>query len=235
MFNIIDIAIIFIILLFGVSGLKNGVFKQVVVTLGTILVFILSYYCKAFIANFLSYNLPFFNFIGPVEGLTSLNIIMYQMIAFVILFAIFSSILVVLIKITGVFEKILKFTIILGIPSKILGFIFGLIEGYIVVFIALFFLNQPIFNIDIINESKIMPKIVNSSPGLSNIVSGTNDAVNEIYDLVSDYATDKNKDKFNKEAVDIMLKNKIITKEYCNKLIKKGKISSNIKSVINKY
>lgn len=235
MFNMIDIVIIFIILLFGVSGLKNGVFKQVVVTVGTILVFVLSYYCKDFIANFLSYNLPFFNFAGPVEGLTSLNIIMYQMIAFIILFVLFSSVLAVIIKITGVFEKILKFTIILGIPSKILGFIFGLLEGYVVVFIALFFLNQPIINVDIVNESKLMPKIVNSSPVLSNVVSDTNDAINEIYNLVSGYTINKDVDKFNRDSVDIMLKNKIISKEYCNKLIEKGKISSSISSVVNNY
>lgn len=235
MFNMIDIAIIFIILLFGVTGLKNGVFKQVVVTVGTILVFVLSYYCKDFIANFLSYNLPFFNFAGPVEGLTSLNIIMYQMIAFVILFVLFSSVLAVIIKITGVFEKILKFTIVLGIPSKILGFIFGLLEGYVVVFIALFFLNQPIINVDMVNESKLMPKIVNSSPVLSNVVSDTNDAINEIYNLVSGYTINKDVDRFNKDSVDIMLKNKIISKEYCNKLIAKGKISSSISSVVNKY
>ena len=35
----------------------------------------------------------------------------------------FSSILAVVIKVTGCFEKFLNMTIILGIPSKILGFV----------------------------------------------------------------------------------------------------------------
>ena len=143
---IADAVIIGLMIFFGISGLKNGFFKQTVLTIGTILVFVLSYYFKDYLANFFSYNLPFFDFPGTFQGLEVVNIILYQMLAFLIL--------VVLLKITGVFEKILKFTIILGIPSKILGFILGLVEGYVVIFVALFFLSQPAVNIPLLNESK---------------------------------------------------------------------------------
>ena len=178
--NIIDIVIIFGLLLGGVAGAKNGFFKQTVVLVGTILCFILSWYFKDFIANFLSYNLPFFNFAGSFEGLTSLNIVLYQLIAFMLLMCLFSAILAVLIKITGVFEKILKFTIILGIPSKILGFIVGVAEAYIILFTILFFVNQPAFNLEIVNESKLATPIVESSPVLSNVVGDMNDAIKGI-------------------------------------------------------
>lgn len=233
--QIVDILIILVILSFGVTGLKNGFFKQTVLTIGTILVFVLSYKFKDYIANFLSYHLPFFNFTGPFEGLTTINIILYQMISFIFVFLLLTSVLVVLLKVTGVFEKILKFTIVLGIPSKILGFIVGLIEGYVVVFIALFFLSQPAVNINIINESKLKPVILNSSPVLSKVVKNTNDTVKELYVLVKDYTKTQDKDSFNKNSIDIMLKNKVITVSYVEELIERNKLDISINSVLDKY
>lgn len=234
--GIVDAVIICLVLLFAVTGLKNGFFKQTVLTIGTILVFIVSYYLKDYIANFLSYNLPFFNFSGPFLGLESVNIIMYQMVAFLICVVFLSAVLVVLLKITKVFEKILTATIILGIPSKILGFIVGLIEGYVIVFIMLFFLSQPAVHINILEESQFMPKIVNSSPGLSNIVSDMSDTIKEMYVLVEDYAKDSNSDKFNRNSIDIMLKNKIISVDYVENLIEKDKLKTKeLDSVLNKY
>ena len=234
--GIVDAVIICLVLLFAVTGLKNGFFKQTVLTIGTILVFIVSYYLKDYIANFLSYNLPFFNFSGPFLGLESVNIIMYQMVAFLICVVFLSAVLVVLLKITKVFEKILTATIILGIPSKILGFIVGLIEGYVIVFIMLFFLSQPAIHLDILEESQFMPKIVNSSPVLSNIVSDTSDTIKEMYVLVDEYRKDNNSDKFNRNSIDIMLKNKIISVDYVDNLIKKDKLKTNgLEVVLNKY
>ena len=43
MIGIVDAFIIGIILIFGISGLKNGFFKQTVITIGTILLFVVSY------------------------------------------------------------------------------------------------------------------------------------------------------------------------------------------------
>ena len=185
--SIIDILVVILILICGVVGFKRGVFKQAVVTIGTVLVFVLSYHFKDYLANFFSYNLPFFNFTGEFAGLSSINIIMYQMIAFLIMFAFFGTILAVLIKITGIFEKILKFTIVLGIPSKILGLLLGLVEGYIVAFVFLFVITQPALKINLIEDSKFTNVILNSSPILSNIVEDTENTIIEVYDLGKDY------------------------------------------------
>ncbi|MGM9879319.1 MAG: CvpA family protein [Bacilli bacterium] len=222
--NIVDVVIIMGLLLGGVSGTKNGFFRQSVVLIGTILCFILAWVFKNPIANFLSFTLPFFNFAGPFEGLTSLNIVMYQLIAFILLLFLFSAILAVIIRATGVFEKLLNFTIILGIPSKILGFIVGVIEAYIIIFAILFFVNQPAVNLDIVKESSLAPKIVNSSPGLSNIVGNMNDAVNDIYNITKDYHVNQNVDSFNRKVIDSLLEHKVIDRDYLNELISKGKI-----------
>ncbi len=233
--SIIDILVVILILICGVVGFKRGVFKQAVVTIGTVLVFVLSYHFKDYLANFFSYNLPFFNFTGEFAGLSSINIIMYQMIAFLIMFAFFGTILAVLIKITGIFEKILKFTIVLGIPSKILGLLLGLVEGYIVAFVFLFVITQPALKINLIEDSKFTNVILNSSPILSNIVEDTENTIIEVYDLGKDYLVDKDADKFNRNSIDIMLKNKIITKEYVEKLIDKNKIKVNLDDILSKY
>lgn len=222
--GIVDILIIIFILSFGILGSKRGFFKQTVTTVGSILVFVLAYYFKDGVANLLTFNLPFFNFKGEILGLTSLNIIMYQLIAFLLMVLIFSSILAVIIKITGIFEKILRLTIVLGIPSKILGFILGLVEGYIITYIILFILMLPILKIDIIDNSSFARPILKSSPVISNIVGTTKDTCLSIYDLVNDYSKDKDKDKFNKEAIRIMLSNNMITKSYVEELINKGKL-----------
>ena len=222
--GIVDILIIIFILSFGILGSKRGFFKQTVTTVGSILVFVLAYYFKDGVANFLTFNLPFFNFKGEILGLTSLNIIMYQLIAFLLMVLIFSGILAVIIKITGIFEKILRLTIVLGIPSKILGFILGLVEGYVITYIILFILMLPILKVDIIDNSSFARPILKSSPVISNIVGTTKDTCLSIYDLVNDYSKDKDKDKFNKEAIRIMLSNNMITKSYVEELINKGKL-----------
>ena len=89
---IADAVIIGLMIFFGISGLKNGFFKQAVLTIGTILVFVLSYYFKDYLANFFSYNLPFFDFHGSFQGLEVINIILYQMLAFLILVVLLSSV-----------------------------------------------------------------------------------------------------------------------------------------------
>lgn len=236
MIGIVDAFIIGIILIFGVGGLKNGFFKQTVITIGTILLFVVSYYLKDFVADFLSYNLPFFDFGGDMIGLVSLNIIMYQLIGFILVFVVLSVIFGIIVKITGIFEKILKFTIILGIPSKILGFLLGLVEGYVVVFIALFFLHQPIVDVKVLGDSKFMDPILSSSFVLSNVVSDTNDVIDEVYVLVDDYLKDKDVHKFNVKSIDTMLKYKVIDVDYMDKLIEKDKINiPGITMVVDKY
>ena len=76
--NVIDVAVVLLILCAGVVGLKRGVFKELVMTVGLLIVYILAFKLKDPIANWLSLNLPFFNFGGDFYGATALNILLYQ-------------------------------------------------------------------------------------------------------------------------------------------------------------
>ncbi|MDD6879723.1 MAG: CvpA family protein [bacterium] len=222
--NVIDVVIVLMILCAGIVGFKRGFFKQLVLTVGILIVCIVSFKLKDPIANFLSLYLPFFKFGGNFYKATALNIILYQAIAFIIVFSLVMIIFRIILAITGAFEKILKFTIILSIPSKIAGFILGLIEGYILMFIVLFMLDQPLFNNPILDESKLMRPILSSSPILSSTVESTNNAIIDIYDLQKDFLENKDVNKYNDDIIDILLKYNIIDNEYLNKLKEKGKI-----------
>ena len=103
--NIIDIVIILLLLGFAMIGFKRGAIPAVISLVGTILILIVSYKFKGTIGNYLMKYLPFFNFTGTFKGLVTLNILVYQLIGFIliafVLFALFGLIL----KLTGLIEK----------------------------------------------------------------------------------------------------------------------------------
>lgn len=222
--NIIDVVIVLMILCTGIIGFKRGFFKQIVLTLGLLIVCIVSFKLKDPLANFLSLYCPFFKFGGDFYNATALNIILYQAIAFTIIFSLVMIVFRIVLALTGAFEKLLKLTIILSIPSKIAGLFLGLIEGYIIMFIVLFVLSQPFFNNPILDESKMMRPILSSSPILSSVVESTNNAVVDIYDLQKDFLKNKDVNKYNDDVIDILLRYDIISEEYLNELRERGKI-----------
>lgn len=234
---LVDVIILLILGLWGVLGLKRGFIKQGVMTIGTILVYVLAFYLKNPVAEFLSLNLPFITFGGIFKGITSINIIFYQLISFIIVVSLLQVVLNVVVKLSSALEKILKFTIILGIPSKILGFILGLVEGFVVVYIGLFFLTQPLFNLDIFNDSKLTDKVLKDIPVLSNVSKGMVNTFNDIYTLTDNYYNENlSSNNFNLQAIDVMLKNKVISVEYVEKLEDKGKLEiSDLHKVLDKY
>ena len=234
--NIIDIAIIFIVLAFGVLGAKRGVFEELVTTVGFILVVVIAYILKTPIAEWMSLNLPFIKFHGLLNE-ASFNILFYQVIAFIMVVIFLEVILQALIKVSGFVEKVLKFTIILGIPSKILGFFVGLIEGFVIVFLALFLLKQPIFDINLFNDSKLTMPILNSTPLLSNVGGGIVSTIEDTYKLIEDYDDKKiDANTLELESIDVLLKHKVVSKGYIKKLVDKGKINlTGIDKILNKY
>ncbi len=233
--NVIDVVIVLMILCAGVVGLKRGVFKELVMTVGYLFLFVIAFLLKNPIADFLSMNLPFFKFGGNFEGLVSLNIILYQLIAFIIIFAILGVVFNIVLTITKALEKLLDFTIILGAISKLLGFVVGLIEGYILMYIVCLFLCCPLFNQTVVAESKLKDRILNETPVLSQFSKGITKTVEEVVALSNSDLT-KDKDEFNRETVDIMLRHKVVTVEYMDKLVAKGKMDvPGLGAVIDKY
>ena len=234
--NIVDI-IILIFLAFGaVSGFKRGFTKQLLSSLGLILVVIVSFILKNPVSVFLYENLPFFKFGGIFKGVTVLNILLYEVVAFFLVMAILLLVLKLLTFVSGIFEKFLNMTIILGIPSKILGAILGVLENFIITFIVLYVLTLPFFSVDMLNESKIKGIILKHTPFLSTQIDKSVLVIDDFIDMKEKYETAVDPNGFNLEALDLLLKHKIVTIDSIEKLLEKDKLQiENIDSILEKY
>ena len=209
--NIVDAIIILIILLGGVIGFKEGIIKKLTSVIGLILVVILSFTLK----NYLS-------------------VIFYEMLAFLIIASVLTLVYRLLLGVSGLIEKILKATIILSIPSKILGFFAGLLENYIWVYLFLFVLTLPVINIKEIRESNLATSILEKTPILSKYTNKTLAIYNDLYNII-DNKENKTNEQVNESAMDLMLKYEIITPSSARKLIDKNKVSVSDDSFIDKY
>ena len=223
MTSIVDSIIILFLLMGAIAGFKRGVIKSATMFVGAIVVLILSFWLKNPVSKILYSICPFFNFAGDFVGLTVLNIIIYEAIAFILVYIVLMSVLQIIIKITGGIEKILDFTIILGIPSKLLGALFGFLESYLLVFIALFLLSMLPATNELILESRLGGVIMESSPGLSNLTQESVMAVKEIISIKNQNV--HNKKEYNKKCLDILLKYDIVKRETVDELIEKGKLT----------
>jgi len=232
--NIVDVIIILIILLGGLVGFKEGAIKKLTSIVGLIAVVILSFMLKNYLSVFFYENLPFFNLWGLFKGIQVLNILFYELLAFAIISSVLTLIYRLLLGITGIVEKILKATVILSIPSKILGFFIGLFEYYIWVYLFLFILTLPVFNIKDIYESKTAMFMITKTPILSKYTGKTLDIYNDLYSII-DNRESKTNEQVNEEAMELMLKHDIITPESAHKLVERNKVIVNDDSFIDKY
>ena len=232
--NIVDVIIILIILLGGLVGFKEGAIKKLTSIIGLIAVVILSFMLKNYLSVFFYENLPFFNLWGIFKGIQVLNIVFYELLAFAIISSVLTLIYRVVLGITGIIENILKATVILSIPSKILGFFIGLFEYYIWIYLFLFILTLPVFNIKDIYESKTAMFMITKTPILSKYTGKTVDIYNDLYSII-DNRESKTNEQVNEEAMELMLKHDIITPESAQKLIERNKVIVNDDSFIDKY
>lgn len=232
--NIIDVIIILIILLGGIIGFKEGAIKKLTSIVGLVFVVILSFTLKNYLSVIFYENLPFFDFFGIFKGLQVLNVVLYEMLAFVIIASVLMVVYKVLLGLTGLIEKVLKATVILSIPSKIVGFFVGLIEYYIWIYLVLFILTLPVLNIKEIYKSNVATSIITKTPILSKYTGKTVVIYNELYEII-ETAEDKKSEELNEDAMEVMLKYEVITPKSAHKLIDKNKVNVEDDSFINKY
>ncbi len=232
--SIADVIIILAILMGAVVGFKRGLTTQLVSTIGIILVIVLAFILKNPVSKFMYENLPFFDFGGLLKGLPVLNIFVYELIAFILVLSILAILLKLLLKVTKIFEFLLKLTVVLSIPSKIGGALVGMIENFIFVFIVLYILNLPIFDFSI--NSKYQDKILNNTPILSQMVDKSVKVIDEFSDLKEKYEKEDNSNEFNRETLELFLKYDVIDVDAVETLVKKDKLKiKNADEIIKKY
>ena len=218
MINVVDAIIILFLLTGAVLGFKRGAIQTLATLIGTILILIIAYYLKNPLSVFLYTYLPFFKLGGIFNGITVINILIYEAIAFLIVLGVLSVLLSVILKITGILSKIVDHSIILTLPSKLIGIAVGFLEAYVFLFVLLFIFSQFSFSNTVLKDSKYTNIILSKTPFTTGFKNSYN-AFNEIRDLGNN---SNNKDY---EALNTLLKYDIITTDNAHKLVDNGKIN----------
>jgi uncharacterized membrane protein required for colicin V production len=229
--NVVDVIIIALLILGGVAGFKAGVIKKLTDFIGMFVVIILAFYLKNYISVIMYENLPFFNFFGLINGIDALNILLYEVIAFLVIFIALLFVLKVVLMLTGLVEKILKATVILSIPSKLLGIVVGVIEMYVYLFLILVIASLPIFDSSFLKDSKMNNFILNNTPVLSGVSEEIIDIYGDVYNII-DNRKNKTNEQLNEEILKVLIDKKVVTKESAKKLVDKNKIHINDKSIV---
>lgn len=229
--NVVDVIIIALLILGGVAGFKAGVIKKLTDFIGMFVVIILAFYLKNYILVIMYENLPFFNFFGLINGIDTLNILLYEVIAFLVIFIALLFVLKVVLMLTGLVEKILKATVILSIPSKLLGIVVGVIEMYVYLFLILVIVSLPIFDSSFLKDSKMNNFILNNTPVLSGVSEEIIDIYGDVYNII-DNRKNKTNEQLNEEILKVLIDKKVVTKESAKKLVDRNKIHINDKSIV---
>ncbi len=221
---VINVVVILILVLGTYSGLKKGFLQSSIRIIGLIIAIIAAYILKNPISVFLYTHLPFFKFGGLFKGVSVLNVIVYELIAFLALLIIFLIAIKIICKITGLVDKVLSLIFLLGIPNKILGAIVGFIESVIILYFVSFVFKFTcnFMNLDI--KPSLVDDVVNF-PVLKQTFGSSLSSLDEITSLALEYKDTKDKDEFNEKAMDILVKYKVITEENLQILIDSGKIT----------
>ena len=222
--NLTDVVVILIILLFTFWGFKRGVIKSLVQLVGTCAVLVLAWVFKDTIGNLLMKYLPFFDFGGIFTGITSMNIVIYELISFIVIYILLYCILSIIINISGLIEKILKLTVILAIPSKILGAILGLIEGVIMAFLVVFIMFHLPQTESTVAESKVAIVLLERTPIIGAMAVDTTLALEEINEILEEMREEEDRESVNIQVLHTLVKYSIISKEDAQNLIDEDKI-----------
>lgn len=238
MLNIFDVGIILLLIMFLIVGFKNGVIREAFSLIGIIAVFILSFVFKGLLGNLMCIILPFFKLSGIIEGFSVINILIYQIIAFMLVFAILLTIYEIFLKISKFIQKLVNLTIILILPSKLLGAVVSLIKGVIVLFAVFIVLMIPLKNSELFTGSTMVNQILYKTPILSQSSNNFINTVEEIYNLAEKVSNKEiSTNDANLELLDMMLKHKIVNKSTVESLVKLHKLDdvNNIETVLQKY
>ena len=232
--SVVDAIIILMILMGAIVGYKSGAIKEGTKFLGLFIVIIVAFILKDKLMVVLYENLPFFNFFGLIRGLDAINILFYQLVSFLVIFAALMFVLKVLIVVTGLIEWLLKVTVFLSFPSKILGILVGALEYYVYLFIALYILNMPIFGLTFVSDSKLGIYMLENTPILSDLVDDTIKVYGDVWNVIRNRG-DLNNQEVNTFVLATLLDNKLITIESARKLVESNYIVIEDNSILDKY
>lgn len=233
--TLLDALIVVALIVGFIGGWRRGFLTEFCSFVGLIAIFVIGWLFKGHLSSIMYKFLPFFKFGGDFEGITSMNILIYELIAFIIIVGVLAAILGIILKATGSLENIFRGTVLIGVPSKILGGVAGVLEAYVVSFIVLCVLSQPYVTFVDVENDKIAKDLLNKTPLLSKGVDDVITSGEEIVLLVKD-KNNYTKEQMDYKTLEILLKNGVVTPDSVDYLVSKGKLEiQGSKDLSNKY
>ena len=230
-FSLIDLIVIVLVILGTFIGYKKGLIKGIITTFGVIICLIIAWFLKNSLSEFMYTKLPFFSFNGDMS---LFNIIIYELIAFLIISIILLLVLKFIVMFTGLIDKILSISKSIKTLSNILGAILGFFETYVFVFIILFILHSVSPLTNQIDQGFITNYMINKTPILASAIEKEDKSLNEITDLGKKYQ--KGTDEYNYHLFEILVKYDVIKYDTAKKLVDDNKVKINGASeIIDKY
>ena len=224
--NILDIIIALLFALGILYGTKKGFINGALSLVGLVVIITFSFLFHNIIADVLLKGMPFLKFSGACKEITSLNILFYEAVGFLLIFFFLLSILGLILKVTGILQKVIDYSIVFTLPSKILGVLVGFVNSLIVIFLMLFILLNINSTRKYVHESKISSFIMERTFVLSRVTSKYYDATDEINDVIDNCKKEKDKTICNANVANILVKYNIVDKEKVIDLIESGKLKN---------
>ena len=209
-------------------GLFTGFLERTIKVIEMFIIVFLSILLKNPISALLYKYLPFINFKIKV-----LNILMYEIIAFIVVTILLIIIIKLINKAINLVESIFAFILNIGFPKRILGGVITFFEGafYLYIFVFIVFFISTIMNMPI--EDSLANKYFDRAPVLSQTLGPI---FKSSVDIASYTNTIKDKDTLECKSLDILLSYKIISKENAKYLVDKNKLNfKGVENVIDKY
>ncbi|MBE6145182.1 MAG: CvpA family protein [Bacilli bacterium] len=225
----IAISVIVILILIGdiVAGYKKGFLESGVRFLKSVIALLVAYFLKGPLSRFMYLNLPLIEFDGIFKGVSAISILIYEAIAFFVVFILILIILNIISTIIKLDEKILRLVSIIGVPNKIMGAIVGGLKSLIILYFILsaLYVGSSFLNID---TGRSVGDYVVELPILKDTFGGALNSWDDITELAVEYENVQDKEQLNKESIDILLEYGIITEENLEVLIKAGKVQYSV-------
>ncbi|MFI3260524.1 MAG: CvpA family protein [bacterium] len=225
--NIVDIGMLVIILCSMLFCSKSGVVKSAIGLAALVVSAILAFQFKDSVANYFIDLMPFVNFAGPFENLTTINVLFYHGASFILLFVVIYSILNIVIVVAGFVDKLVNATVILAVPNKILGAVVGFIQGVMLSFVIIFVLVQMPHTQQFVIDSDYGFVLLNRTPIIKDVLAQCTVVATDIAVLITENEkeTKADIDYIQKEIMSIYVKYGVLTAEYAQELIDTDKVS----------
>lgn len=227
---IVSFIIVLILIADIVAGYKTGFLESGVKFLKTIIAMLVAYFVKAPLSEYMYVNLPFFQFDGIFKGVSAISILLYELIAFFVVFILIIAILNIISNVLGLERRILRLVSFIGVPNKIMGAIIGGLKSLVMLYFLLsaLFVGSSIYGFNV--RDSIGDYIV-ELPILNNTFGNVLDSFEEIGVLAKEYENTQDKESLNNKSIDILLDYGIITKDNLNVLIESGKVQYSVNDV----